>query len=123
MQKRIKNWAQFEMDNIKYDIHQYVENEIIREAMTIPNQHKYVIISRIPGIGKTTLARMIVYRLLVNDVDEFVFIPSDIKNAAELFEENRKQIFFFDDFLGSTIFEKGERKFDQTSKQVVDSSE
>ena len=30
-----------------------------------------------------------------------------------MFDENSKQVFFFDDFLGSTVFEKGERKFDQ----------
>ena len=113
MQKKIRNWAQFEMDKIKNDIHQYVENESIKEAMEILNQYKYVIISGIPGIGKTTLARMIVYRLLANDVDEFVFIPADIDDAMEMFEEDRKQVFFFDDFLGSTVFEKGERKFDK----------
>ena len=97
MQKKIRNWAQFEMDKIKNDIHQYVENESIKEAMEILNQYKYVIISGIPGIGKTTLARMIVYRLLANDVDEFVFIPADIDDAMEMFEEDRKQVFFFDD--------------------------
>ena len=113
MQKKIRNWAQFEMDKIKNDIHQYVENESIKEAMEILNQYKYVIISGIPGIGKTTLARMIVYRLLANDVDEFVFIPADFDDAVEVFEEDRKQVFFFDDFLGSTVFEKGERKFDK----------
>ena len=113
MKKKIRNWAQFEMDKIMSDIHQYVENESVHEALNILNEHKYVIISGIPGIGKTTLARMLVYRMLANDIDEFVFIPSDIDDAVDMFEEERAQVFFFDDFLGSTVFEKGERKFDQ----------
>ena len=51
--------------------------------MNILNEHKYVIISGIPGIGKTTLARMLVYRMLANDIDEFVFTPSDIQASGQ----------------------------------------
>lgn len=112
LHKRIENWAQFEMDNIKRDIHQYVENKSFSEALDILNEYKYVIISGIPGIGKTTLARMLVYQLLAQGADDFIYIPSDIDDAVEMFDDDRKQVFFFDDFLGSTVFEKGERKFD-----------
>lgn len=113
LHKRIENWAAFEMDRIKSDIHQYVINKSFDEALNILSEHKYVIISGIPGIGKTTLARMLVYQLLANGMEEFIFIPSDIDDAVEMFREDKKQIFFFDDFLGSTVLEMGERKFDQ----------
>lgn len=113
LHKRIENWAAFEMDRIKSDIHQYVINKSFDEALNILSEHKYVIISGIPGIGKTTLARMLVYQLLANGMEEFIFIPSDIDDAVEMFREDKKQIFLFDDFLGSTVLEMGERKFDQ----------
>lgn len=113
LHKRIQNWASFEMDKIKNDIHQYVINDSFDEALRILTEHQYVIISGIPGIGKTTLARMLVYDLLAKGMDEFIFISSNIDDAVEMFDENKKQVFFFDDFLGSTVFEMGEKKFDQ----------
>lgn len=113
LHKRIQNWAAFEMDKIKNDIHQYVINDSFDEALKILTEHQYVIISGIPGIGKTTLARMLVYDLLAKGMEEFVFIPSSIDDAVEMFDENKKQVFFFDDFLGSTVFEMGEKRFDQ----------
>lgn len=113
LHKRIQNWAAFEMDKIKNDIHQYVINDSFDEALRILTEHQYVIISGIPGIGKTTLARMLVYELLARGMEEFIFIPSSIDDAVEVFDENKKQVFFFDDFLGSTVFEMGEKKFDQ----------
>ena len=111
--KRIQNWAAFEMEKIKNDIHQYVFNDSFDDALKILTEHRYVIISGIPGIGKTTLARMLVYELLAKGMEDFIFIPSDIDDAVTMFDDDRKQVFFFDDFLGSTVFEMGERKFDQ----------
>lgn len=118
--KRIQNWAAFEMDKIKNDIHQYVFNDSFNDALKILTEHRYVIISGIPGIGKTTLARMLVYELLANGTEEFIYIPSDIDDAVEMFDDNKDQVFFFDDFLGSTMFEMGERKFDQKILSFID---
>lgn len=120
LHKRIQNWAAFEMDKIKNDIHQYVINDSFDDALKILTEHRYVIISGIPGIGKTTLARMLVYELLAKGMEDFIFIPSDIDDAVEMFDENRKQVFFFDDFLGSTVFEIGEKKFDQKILSFID---
>lgn len=120
LHKRIQNWAAFEMDKIKNDIHQYVINDSFDDALRMLTEHKYVIISGIPGIGKTTLARMLVYELLAKGMEDFIFIPSDIDDAVEMFDENRKQVFFFDDFLGSTVFEIGEKKFDQKILSFID---
>lgn len=111
--KRIQNWAAFEMEKIRSDIHQYVFNDSFDDALKILTEHRYVIISGIPGIGKTTLARMLVYELLAKGMDDFIYIPSNIEDAVTMFDDDRKQVFFFDDFLGSTTFELGEKKFDQ----------
>ena len=64
----------------------------------------YVIISGIPGIGKTTLARFLVYSTLGNDNEyEFVYM-SDLEDGLRLFSNEKKQIFLYDDFLGSNGF-------------------
>ena len=81
-------------------------------TISYPELRYYVIISGIPGIGKTTLARQLIFQKLGTDYDEFVCITNDLDNAMDLLEDGKKQIFFFDDFLGNTFFEHGEKGFE-----------
>ncbi len=59
-----------------------------------------------PGIGKTTLARILVYHYLANGFDEFIFLSDSINDGYTAFKENTKQIFLFDDFLGRNFLDK-----------------
>lgn len=102
--KATVNWSSFELENIERDIRLYVENESLNKALEILKKNHYVVISGIPGIGKTTLARMLVYSMLAQDFEEFVYITDDMDNAAKMFEKEKRQVFFFDDFLGSNTF-------------------
>lgn len=98
------NWSAFELEKIEKDIRLYVENESLNKALKILKENHYVIISGIPGIGKTTLARMLVYTILAQGYEEFVYVTDDMDNAAKMFNKEKRQIFFFDDFLGSNSF-------------------
>lgn len=114
MKKRIVNNASFELQEIKETVKTYVMNPCFDEAMKVLKEHRYVIISGDPGIGKTSLARMLVYVLLSKkdaNYDQFYFIPKEIDDASEVFQEGVKQVFFFDDFLGNTRFTP-EKNFD-----------
>jgi len=62
------------------------------------------IISGIPGIGKTTLAEILLICYLDQGY-EIIKIRSDVREAIELYHPERKQVFFYDDFLGSTALE------------------
>lgn len=105
LHKSVRNWSRFELDTIKEEIRTYVSNSSFNRALEIMKEQKYVIISGIPGIGKTTLARMLVYEILTAmKYDEFVCIEDNLHDAASLFQEGKKQVFFFDDFLGSNTF-------------------
>lgn len=104
LHRNIVNWSDFEMETIKSEISKYVQNDSFTKAQMILQENRYVIISGIPGIGKTTLARMLVYYYLANDYEEFVNIVDDLDKACELYDQNKKQVFFFDDFLGSNFF-------------------
>ncbi len=113
LHKNIRNWSNFEIKTIQSEIKTYVSNKSFEDALQVLDKHKYVIISGIPGIGKTTLARMLVYELLAaQKFDEFVCIEENLHEGATLFQEGKKQVFFFDDFLGSNTFEEGEKGFD-----------
>lgn len=98
-----QNWSSFELEKIEKDIRLYVENESLNKALDILKENHYVVISGIPGIGKTTLARMLVYTMLANGYKEFVYVD-DMDTAAKMFNKDKRQIFFFDDFLGSNSF-------------------
>lgn len=98
------NWSSFELEKIENDIRLYVENDSLNKALKILKDNHYVIISGIPGIGKTTLARMLVYTMLAQGYEEFVYVTDDMDNAAKMFNKEKRQIFFFDDFLGSNSF-------------------
>ena len=102
--KSTVNWSSFELEKIEREIRLYVENKSLSQALEILKENHYVVISGIPGIGKTTLAYILVYTMLAQGFEEFVCITDDMDNAAKMFEKEKRQIFFFDDFLGSNSF-------------------
>lgn len=112
--KDVVNYTSFEKENIYEDIHRYVHNDSFNKAIEILNKNKIVIISGIPGIGKTTLARMLVYHLLAKGgYEQFVAISGSLDEGVKMFQDGRKQVFYYDDFLGSNTFVPQEKNFDK----------
>jgi len=96
----IFNQSNFELSEIKETIKLYVDNNSFEQAIKILKDNHYVIISGIPGIGKTTLARILTYHFLSAGIDEFIYLSESISEAYQLYNESKSQIFLFDDFLG-----------------------
>lgn len=117
---RINNWSEFRLEKIREDIYKYVMNDSFGKAVEILDNHRYVIISGIPGIGKSTLANMLVYKYLADGYEEFVYITGNIDDILQKYQKGKKQIFMFDDFLGSTVFEKGEQGFDSKLLSIIE---
>jgi hypothetical protein len=105
LHSKIYNQSAFELEEIREQVRLYVQNDSFNIGVKILKEHKYVIISGIPGIGKTTLARVLTLYLLSNDFDEFVYLNNSIDDGYEYYQEGKRQIFFFDDFLGKNFFE------------------
>jgi DNA polymerase III delta prime subunit len=84
----------------------YVHCKSYDEAFKILAEHKYILITGQPGVGKTTLAYLLSYSLM-SQGHQLIYIDADLKDAEDLFspDPEAKQIFFFDDFLGATYLE------------------
>ncbi|RAJ97586.1 restriction endonuclease [Larkinella arboricola] len=105
LKSRIYNLAALEEKDIKDIIKLYVENDSFTEALKIIEEKNFVVISGIPGIGKTTLARVLVYYFLSKGYEEFIYLSDSINDAYDSYKDKIKQVFLFDDFLGSNFIE------------------
>ncbi|PZP47843.1 MAG: hypothetical protein DI601_02190 [Azospirillum brasilense] len=94
--------TQLEVDRIYRKLSLYVQNAAYGRALGILENEGSVIISGVPGIGKTTLADMLLLAHLEKGFEPVV-IRSDMSEARKFFSSGRKQIFYFDDFLGQTM--------------------
>lgn len=128
LKKDIVNWTSFERQEIEETVKTYVMNDSFDDALTKLIKNRYVVISGVPGIGKTTLARMLIANLLsdkftrmrgITRYDEFYFTDSQINDFAEVVQDGRRQVFFFDDFMGRIAFEEGEKNFDSRIKKFI----
>lgn len=97
----------------------YVQTRIFREARKSLKKNKFIIITGQPGVGKTTLAEMLVYEYIKDDY-KLSYIIDDIKDALRLLtNDNSKQIIYFDDFLGSNEVEINRVKGSETSLRKI----
>lgn len=79
----------------------YVRNKSFDEALKILKEKRVCIIAGIPGIGKTTLARMLL--LYFHDHGyELVKIEEDISEASDVGYHKKPRFYYYDDFLGQT---------------------
>lgn len=97
----IINRSNAKIKSIREKLKYYVANDSYHQANQILEQSNYLIISGIAGIGKSTLAEIIVYQHLSQGY-EFIEVTENINEAWDLFKPEQKQIFYYDDFLGRT---------------------
>lgn len=113
-------WSKAERKKAAEYIRHYVMNPSFDEAKDLIDKYHFVIISGIPGIGKTTLARALAYDLIAHGYEDLICISRELKEMASMIQEGKKQVFFFDDFLGSTEFIDNEKNFDSNLTKLID---
>jgi hypothetical protein len=92
----------FEVERIQRKLPTFVQNDAFPRARELLDDTRIVIISGLPGIGKTTLAEMLLYAQLEEGYEPVV-INGEIAEGKRLFNPKRKQIFYYDDFLGQAF--------------------
>lgn len=105
----IVNESIFKFEEITEKIKRFVPNPSLDKAHKILEKENCVVISGAPGVGKTTLAEMLIWEFVIKGY-KFVNISENIREAFSLYslDPNRKQIFYYDDFLGTTNLTKNE---------------
>jgi hypothetical protein len=98
----------------------YVQNRSYGVARNLLEEHGYCVIAGNPGIGKTTLADMLVAEYLARGFD-FYMIERHVDEVQGLFNDRDKQLFYYDDFLGQTsLVEKLGKKEDQSLLHFIE---
>ena len=98
LQSGLEGFTQATKDEVLDEIRLYVRNPSFDEAIRRLEEHRVLIVSGPPGVGKTTLAKMITYHYL-NENWRFYAINSLDEGFSKV-EDEVPTIFFFDDFLG-----------------------
>ncbi|MGN5479634.1 hypothetical protein ACTMU2_30280 [Cupriavidus basilensis] len=80
----------------------YVQGEAYPAAATMLREQGVVVIAGPPGVGKTTLADLLLYEHL--DLGyQAVLIRHGVKEGLKLARSGVKQVFYYDDCLGPTF--------------------
>src|SRR5262249_44914167 len=72
------------------------------QALKMLNEQSVVVVAGPPGVGKTTLANLLLYEHLERGY-QAVVIQRDIEEGLALFQPGTPQVFYFDDFMGATF--------------------
>lgn len=91
--------TEFEVDRIRRKLPLFVQSSAFPRAMQMLAEHRIVVISGVPGIGKTTLAEMLLYTHLEQGYEPVV-IKAEISEGKTFFKKDAKRVFYYDDFLG-----------------------
>ncbi|MBN1638823.1 MAG: restriction endonuclease [Ignavibacteriales bacterium] len=91
------------ISDIQRDYKYFVKNESFNKATEILNKSRFIIISGDPGIGKTTLAKLLIWEYLQKGF-ELIEIRKIIEGEQLLSEDSDNcQVYYFDDFLGENF--------------------
>lgn len=90
-----------ELEEIRAESATFVTTRDHARAMNHLGEHRILVLTGEPGIGKTTLARQLILEHVL-DGFQFVMLEGDVSEAEGVFREGEKQVFYMDDFLGRT---------------------
>ncbi len=104
--------SEFKASQVHDEARRYVQSGAYPQAQKMINEQRVVVVAGPPGVGKTTLANLLLYEHLARGY-QAVVIQRDIEEGLSLFQPGTPQIFYFDDFMGATFL--GDRSSALTS--------
>ena len=101
MNNAVVTQTEFRVREVYEQVRRYVQSDVYPKAMESLDEHGVVIVAGPPGVGKTTLANLLLYQHVERGFRAVVV--QRISEALEMFQEGERQVFYFDDFLGRTF--------------------
>ncbi len=87
----------------------YVQTEAFLEARAILHEHNVIVIAGPPGVGKTTLARLLMLDGLEQGYAPYDIPQGGLSEAWDLLVPGQRQLFYYDDFLGRISLVPGQQ--------------
>ena len=94
----VYNRTAAELEIIRGMIPRFVQNQSVTDAETLLADTGALIIAGAPGVGKTTLAQILLWRHA--EQGWRIFVVDDVEEAMAVASEGERRLIFFDDFLG-----------------------
>lgn len=94
--------SEFKARQVHDEARRYVQSGAFPKALKMLNEERVVIIAGPPGVGKSTLANLLLYEHLERGY-QAILIQRDIEEGQSLFQLGIQQVFYFDDFMGATF--------------------
>jgi len=91
--------SQFKIEEAREFSSRYVATSSHATAAAKLEEMRAIIITGEPGVGKSTLAEQLALQYVIKDF-ELCCIATSLEEAEEFWDNERKQLFYFDDFLG-----------------------
>ena len=111
--------SNFMVDQVNRDVRRYVQTKAFPRAQEMLREHSLVIVAGPPGVGKTTLANLLLYAHLEKGYRPII-IDDEISDGLNLFQRGERQIFYFDDFMGATFLgDRGRVTTNESDKALV----
>jgi len=86
-------------EDILADLPRYVQSAAFPKARKLLRSERVCVIAGQPGIGKTTLARLLLADAALDNYEP-IEVSSDIEEAWSVHDPDELQVFLYDDFLG-----------------------
>lgn len=96
--------SQFLIKTAQNELAKYIKTKQFDLSLEILKEKHALVITGLPGVGKTTLAKQLALYYFSNDYEVY-HIEDSISEAESCFSSDKRQFFYFDDFLGANYLD------------------